>query len=39
MQWSREGADAILQIRSSKKSSDWGGDWNLVQNHFYRNAS
>ena len=39
MQWSREGADAILQIRSSKQSSDWERDWNLVQNLFYRKAS
>ena len=39
MQWSREGADAILQIRSSKQSNDWKSDWNFVQNIFYRKAS
>ena len=39
MQWSREGADAVLQIRSSKQSNDWERDWNSVQAIFYRKAS
>ena len=39
MQWSREGADAVLQIRSSKQSNDWESDWNSVQAIFYRKAS
>ena len=38
MQWSREGADAVLQIRSSKHSADWESDWDLVQEYFYKKA-
>lgn len=36
MQWSREGADAVLQIRTSKHSSDWESDWRSVQDLMYK---
>jgi len=38
MRWSREGADAILQIRSSQQSSDWEKDWQSAQAMMYREA-
>ena len=38
MQWSRAGADCILQIRSSKQSKNWKNDWEQAQQHFYREA-
>lgn len=38
MQWSREGSDNVLQIRSSKQSGDWEVDWSLAQKLFYREA-
>lgn len=38
MQWSREGADAVLQIRSSRQSGDWQQDWESVQELMYRKA-
>lgn len=38
MRWSREGADNILQIRSSKQSGDWENDWEVVQAIMYREA-
>ncbi len=38
MQWSRDGADSILQIRSSKQSRDWKADWDVVQKGMYREA-
>jgi len=38
MQWSRDGADSILQIRSSKQSRDWKTDWEVVQKSMYREA-
>lgn len=38
MQWSRDGADAVLQIRSCKQSADWNDDWQQVQTQLYREA-
>jgi len=38
MQWSRTGADAVLQIRASKQSEEWESDWTIVQNRIYREA-
>jgi len=38
MQWSRDGADSVLQIRSSKQSRNWGKCWQLVQSMMYREA-
>jgi hypothetical protein len=38
MQWSRDGADTILQIRSSVQSKDWKADWSSVQNLLYKEA-
>ncbi len=38
MQWSREGADAVLQIRSSRQSGDWKTDWQCAQDMLYREA-
>ena len=38
MQWSRSGADCVLQIRSSIQSNDWNNDWDLVQKLMYREA-
>ena len=38
MQWSRAGADAVLQIRASQQSEAWESDWAIVQNSFYREA-
>ena len=39
MQWSRDGADAVLQIRSSVQSKDWKSDWVEVQELLYREAA
>src|SRR5690606_17427773 len=39
MQWSRDGADAILQIRASKQSGDWVNDWMTVQSMIYKEAA
>lgn len=39
MQWSREGAHNILQIRTSKFSKTWDEDWNNAQNEIYRQAA
>jgi len=38
MQWSRGGADAMLQIRSSIQSNDWLNDWALVKKDMYKQA-
>ncbi len=38
MQWSREGADAILQIRSSKHIGTWEDDWAQSQEFIYKKA-
>ena len=38
MQWSRSGADCILQIRSSMHSQDWDEDWSRAQQFMYRKA-
>jgi len=38
MQWSRAGADCILQIRSSKQSKNWESDWEQIQELMYREA-
>jgi len=38
MQWSRTGADCILQIRSSKQSNNWDTDWVRAQELMYREA-
>ncbi len=38
MQWSRIGADTVLQIRSSVQSKAWDIDWSLIQDRLYRTA-
>ena len=38
MQWTREGAHNILQIRTSKFSKTWEDDWNKAQEHLYKHA-
>jgi len=38
MQWSRIGADCILQIRSSKQSNTWNTDWVSAQKLMCREA-
>jgi len=39
MQWSREGAHSVLQIRTSLFSKTWIKDWMLVQDKIYRQAA
>jgi hypothetical protein len=39
MQWSREGAHSILQIRTSRFSKTWSQDWKKAQYHIYKNAA
>jgi len=39
MQWTRDGAHNILQIRTSLYSKKWGTDWRVVQNSIYREAA
>lgn len=39
MQWSREGAHSILQIRTSRFSKAWTGDWEAVEKEMYKNAA
>ena len=38
MQWSRDGANAVLQIRSSMQSNDWINDWQIVKTEMYKKA-
>ena len=39
MQWTREGAHNILQIRSSRFSKTWAQDWKEVQEAMYQKAA
>lgn len=39
MQWSREGAHSILQIRTSQFSKTWDKDWERVLAQIYRKAA
>jgi len=39
MQWSREGAHSILQIRTSRFSKTWEQDWEKAQEKLYRKAA
>lgn len=39
MQWTREGAHSILQIRTSCFSKTWKQDWESVQKDLYREAA
>ncbi|MCP4473350.1 MAG: hypothetical protein GY821_02010 [Gammaproteobacteria bacterium] len=39
MQWSREGANSILQIRTSRFSNTWEQDWKQVKNEIYVQAA
>jgi len=39
MQWSREGAHNILQIRTSRFSKTWEQDWQKAQERIYLNAA
>jgi len=39
MQWTREGAHNVLQIRTSKFSKTWENDWELAQHHIYQNVA
>jgi len=38
MQWSREGAHNVLQIRTSKFSNTWEQDWEKAQEKIYKKA-
>ena len=39
MQWTREGAHNILQIRSSRFSKTWAQDWKEAQEAMYQKAA
>jgi len=39
MQWSREGAHSILQIRTSRFSKTWKQDWDKAQTEIYQKAA
>lgn len=39
MQWTREGAHNILQIRASRFSKTWDNDWLQAQEGIYQNAA
>lgn len=39
MQWSREGAHSVLQIRTSKFSNTWEQDWSKAQEKIYLKAA
>jgi hypothetical protein len=39
MQWTREGAHDILQIRTSRFSKTWQQDWENAQNEIYKKAA
>lgn len=39
MQWSREGAHNVLQIRTSRFSKTWEQDWQTVQEKIYQIAA
>ena len=38
MQWTREGAHNILQIRTSRFSKTWDSDWSIAQKQIYKTA-
>jgi len=39
MQWTREGAHAVLQIRTSQMSGSWKDDWDKIRPEIYKNAA
>ena len=39
MQWSREGAHNVLQIRTSRFSKSWNEDWEKAQERIYKKAA
>lgn len=39
MQWSREGAHCVLQIRTSIFSKTWQKDWENIQDYLYQKAA
>jgi len=39
MQWSREGAHNVLQIRASRFSKTWQQDWEKAQEGVYRKVA
>ena len=39
MQWSRDGAHNVLQIRASRFSKNWESDWLEAQNTIYKKAA
>ena len=39
MQWSREGAHDILQIRTSRFNKTWKQDWENAQDEIYKKAA
>ena len=39
MQWSREGAHSVLQIRASLFSKAWTTDWQQAQEKMYQQAA
>ena len=39
MQWSRQGAHDVLQIRTSIFSKSWTNDWNQAQQGIYKKAA
>ncbi len=39
MQWTREGAHNVLQIRASRFSKSWEQDWEKAQEQIYLKAA
>ena len=39
MQWSRDGAHHVLQIRTSRFSKTWQNDWKNAQQSIYKQAA
>lgn len=39
LQWTREGAHQVLQIRTSRYSNTWQEDWQHAQDGMYRKAA
>ena len=39
MQWTREGAHSVLQIRTSIFSKTWEDDWRKAQSIIYKKAA
>lgn len=39
MQWSREGAHSVLQIRTAKFNKTWEQDWEKVQQYIYKKVA